>query len=83
MSQKLFNQLGELGAIPIQSEMDDIIFTVLEEYGEGFGKWYLHHVITYESKFRYVSDRVVSKELTWPEVIQEYRKYCSQQNVKP
>jgi hypothetical protein len=85
MSQKLFNALHDIGAITLQSEMDDIIFTVLEEYGEGFVKWFEYHSSSFiiNGKYTVYDDSLTNKSLTWPEVVQEYRKYLSQQKGKP
>ncbi len=81
MSQKLFNVVADSGGIPTATELDDIIFTVLEEYGEGFYDWLLYNVKEKHSPGIKLFGR--QEYITFPEVIQEYRKYCSQQNIKP
>ncbi len=81
MSQKLFNALHDIGAIPLESEMDDIIFTVLEDYGYDFYRWMQGSVWVIDNNAM-TAYRMGGKTklITFPEVIQEYRKYLSQQN---
>ncbi len=77
--EKLENLLEETtGAMFMQSHLYDIIFTVLEDYGEGFVDWYVVHVVSLSNNKYGIWG--IEKHLTWPEVIQEYRKYLSQQN---
>ncbi len=84
MSRKLIKEIYVAADDPNQPDLDDIIFTVLEEYGEGFLKW-LGRNIDYDpdNGIYYHCIGMDQRKITFPEVIQEYRKYVSQQNMKP
>ncbi len=80
MAKNLSEILSEVNPGLMKNQLDDIIFTVLEEYGQGFVRWFKGRVFVIDNnRFRMGGTTEI---ITFPEVIQEYRKYLSQQNME-
>jgi hypothetical protein len=60
----------------------DNLFAVFEEYGDGFSKFLRYNPDPFDGEYILYIDGQY-KIVAWPEIIQEYRKFFSEQNYKP